>query len=317
MKRKSILLIKTFIAIGLIVFLFNNNRAAFEDALKVFTPAFLPFLAISACCFLASIFMLALRQMLFLEELEIDSSVKDMFKFAYGGTFANMFLPAGAGYDMLRILHFKTHASLAPVMGWILADKVIGLAGLAALGALTVNAGLVFNGNFDAHAISADIAIAAAGLAGAGLVFSQRGKSLLKAALRKIPWLLDNEKIFSFLDTLKGYSDERRKMLEALLLASVSHLFAVMAVGALGYALGGWAVALSMLFFAPIVMLSSAVPVSPGNLGWTEAVAAGVGYVFGSKESLTVFILWRIVCMATSLGGVFFVIGLVKEKKVA
>jgi len=305
MKRALFAIAKLALGIALIAVLYRSNREAFEKAFSAFRLEALPLLVFSGLLFILSVTLLAMRQLTFLKPLGLDSDFRKMFHFAYGGSFANMFLPAGTGYDMLRILHFKSQASLSSVMGWILVDKLVGFAGLASLCFMTVNAGLLWNGSWSVRVFAADVALAISCVLALSLVFSGAGRRLTGMAVRALPRAVCSESVLEFLDTLKSYSRMGGRMALTLFLSFSSHLLAVIAVGAIGFAVGGWTVGLLMVFYAPVVMLSSMVPLSPGNLGWTETVAAGVGYVAGSPDALTVFILWRIVCLLASLGGAF------------
>ena len=50
-----------------------------------------------------------------------------------------------------------------------------------------------------------------------------------------------------------------------------------------------------------IVILVSVIPVTPGNLGWTELIAALGWSAAGSNAGATIFLNWRIVTIICSL----------------
>lgn len=316
MKRNVFLLIKIIIAFALLTLLYKVNSSSFKDAFNIFTPGFIPFFILSGCFFMINIVLLASRQILLLAPMEIKSSFKDMFRFTYGGMFANMFLPAGIGYDAVRILHFKSQSSLSLVTGWILTDKIIGLIGLLILSLTAVNIALVLSGSSEIYILILDFTSVVFVACIMFLIASKKATGLIMQILRKIPKLMDNRNFSAFIEGLKRYSNNRKKIMYAILLSIASSLAAIIGVSVLGYALGGGKIAIDVLLFAPVVMLSSAIPVSPGNLGWTEAMATGASYAFGSSGGLTVFILWRIVSITFSVGGLPEVLNICKKKQV-
>ena len=316
MKRNIFLLIKIIIAFALLAFLYKINSSSFKDAFNIFTLGFMPFFLLSGCFFMLNVILLASRQLLLLAPMDIKSSFKDMFRFAYGGMFANMFLPAGIGYDVVRILHFKSQSSLFLVTGWILTDKIIGLIGLLILSITAVNIALLLSGSRETYILIVDFISIVSVASIMFLVLSKKATGLIMRVLKKIPVLMNNRNILAFIEGLKRYSTNRRKIIYAILLSVASSFMAIIGIGVLGYALGGINMAIATLIFAPVVMMSSIIPVSPGNIGWTEAVATGVSYAFGSSGGLTVFILWRIVSITFSVGGLPEVLNICKKKQV-
>jgi len=58
-----------------------------------------------------------------------------------------------------------------------------------------------------------------------------------------------------------------------------------------------------------IVLLFGIIPVTPGNIGWTELVASMGWSVVGSTAGGIIFFYWRIVCIIFSLpGGVLYLL---------
>jgi uncharacterized membrane protein YbhN (UPF0104 family) len=58
-----------------------------------------------------------------------------------------------------------------------------------------------------------------------------------------------------------------------------------------------------------IVMLFGIIPVTPGNIGWTELVASVGWSVVGSTAGGIIFFYWRIVNILFSLpGGLFYLL---------
>jgi glycosyltransferase 2 family protein len=303
MKRSLIFLLKIIIMIVLTGFLYKTNRSSFEHAFSLLSWNFLPFFLLSGLLFIGNIILLSFRQILLLKPIEIRISVRDMFRCSYGGMFANMFLPAGMGFDVLRVVHFRSRSSLSLVLGWIVTDKVIGLLGLLILSLLSVNIVLIFGAAKSTYVLVLDLVVIVLLSMVLFLILSPKGIAVVLAFLGKTRWLSDDSRISSFLESPKRYLAQRGCIMRAILISLSSGLAAIWGVSVLGYALGGMDMALATLLFSPVVMLSAIIPVSPGNLGWTEAVAAAVGYAFGNSGGLTVFLLWRIVTMVFSLGG--------------
>lgn len=65
----------------------------------------------------------------------------------------------------------------------------------------------------------------------------------------------------------------------------------------------------SLLAVAAVVILIGIIPVTPGNIGWTELVAAFAWSIVGSHSGAAIFLYWRIVTVICSLpGGVIYLI---------
>jgi uncharacterized protein (TIRG00374 family) len=289
--------------VALMSFLYKTNRSSFEQAFSLLSLSFLPFFLLSGLLFIGNIILLTFRQILLLKPIQISISFRDMFRCSYGGMFANMFLPAGMGFDVLRLFHFRSRSSFSLVLGWVVTDKVIGLLGLLILSLLSINIVLLFGAAKDTYVLVLNPVIIVLLSMILFLIASKKGIAVVMAFLGKVRWLSNNSLISSFLESPKRYLAPRDCIIRAILISLSSGLAALLGVSVLGYALGGMDMALATLLFSPVVMLSAIIPISPGNLGWTEAVAAVVGDAFGNSGGLTVFLLWRIVTMVFSLGG--------------
>jgi uncharacterized protein (TIRG00374 family) len=252
--------------------------------------------------------ILTFRQVYMLRHAGISLSFWKLWTITYVGLFTNSFLPGGTGLDLTRLYYFKKISArpTSELGSIVLLDRLIGLCGLAALVVPFIGAYYLINKDILTLLWSRQFSIILLVLVPLGflciviLLRYQWAEDMAMALLQRFSVL---RPLVGVLQTLKLYANRRRLLLGTLLISCLNHLSAACGIYCIAYSLFGSSEALASMLLSPLVFLSSAVPVSPGNIGWTEAVAVFLWTLFGLKGGMLIFLFWRVLCAVYSLGG--------------
>ncbi|MGE4504713.1 MAG: lysylphosphatidylglycerol synthase transmembrane domain-containing protein [Desulfovibrionaceae bacterium] len=306
MSSRLKLAFKLSLTSALLVVVFATAKDDFAHAMNQLNASTIPwFLFAMAACGI-DVLLSGRRQLATLRVLAPDCRYWKIVAITYAGLFANLVMPGGTGLDACRILYIHRPGGVdhGHVGGWVLLDKAI--AALAVLlVAVVALAGASASGIMAFSRVSfAFVAIALTALVGAmGVLFALRSLRLSrlaeKAALR-----------FHFIDALRRivrlFQIKRYSLADlamAVVYAVAGRLALMAGVAALAYPFYGFQGALLALVLSPLVMAANQLPVTPGNLGWTEASAALVWQLFNSEGGGIIFLLWRIAQIAFAAGG--------------
>jgi uncharacterized membrane protein YbhN (UPF0104 family) len=72
---------------------------------------------------------------------------------------------------------------------------------------------------------------------------------------------------------------------------------------------------ITLLAVSSIVMLFGIIPVTPGNIGWIELIAAFGWSAVGSDAGAEIFLYWRVVTVCCSLPGLYLFMAQRREQK--
>jgi hypothetical protein len=74
---------------------------------------------------------------------------------------------------------------------------------------------------------------------------------------------------------------------------------------------------IALVAISSIVMLLGVIPVTPGNISWTELLATFGWSAVGSRGGAEIFLSWRIITVICSLlGGLFYLFPVLNPKNV-
>lgn len=283
-----------------------SMRAQADALASVFSVRMLPALAAAGLCLVLNQVLMAYRQVLLLRHAGTEVPLADCLRITFAGLFANNFMPAGTGHDLTRLVYLRGYGSqtAASLGGLVLLDRFLGLMGLSVL---------------------AMCGFAALALFYPAAVPGEAGRLLLYATLLPLPLglvilALRHGATFDLLSALAGrlplggkfqellagmrrFSARKRVLLAGLGLSTLGFAVAVLGVSLITYTLHDMHAAIGSTLVSPLVFLASSVPVTPANLGWTEAVAGAAWAAFGLQGGLLIFLLWRAVTCVVSLGG--------------
>lgn len=281
-------------------------RLQVDQLERILNWRFAPWLAASCLCLVANQLIMALRQVLLLRHAGVHLPLSDSVRITFVGLFANNLLPAGIGHDLTRLYYLRGYGSqtAASLGGLVILDRFLGLMGLSVLAMC----------GFAALALFYPAAVP--GEAGRLLLYT----TLLPLPLGLVILALRHGATFDLLSALAGrlplggkfqellagmrqFSARKRVLLAGLGLSTLGFAVAVLGVSFITYTLHDMHAAIGSTLVSPLVFLASSVPVTPANLGWTEAVADATWAAFGLEGGLLIFLLWRVVTCVVSLGG--------------
>jgi glycosyltransferase 2 family protein len=251
-----------------------------------------------------SMLCMARRQQLILAACGTTISYWVSFKVVMIGMFYNNFLPGGFGGDLVRLTYLRqgTERSYSSLTGILLLDRVLGLVALSACalvaGAVLVSRRVIALDALPAALIAA-LCLPILGVAAVACLRFPRLEERFKEWVRRSLGTAGQE---FFLISPKVFR-QKQVLALALLLSLANMLLVMTGIGILAAQLFSLRAFWPYALLAPDVMFIGIVPVTPGNLGWLEAVAQTVYNLFGISGGAVVFLIWRVVSCAFSLTG--------------
>lgn len=321
-KQFILKLLKVGIAIYVVFYLFRSGLLTKESFLQLFTIKNIPHLFLSGLFFIAAQMLSASRLVLLLTAIKFPVRFFSAFKLVMIGNVFNAIIPGTVGGDVVKgiILINKEEIYKGKSLGILIVDRMMGLMALTFIGGAALvyllqqqNATLVIHSNEIYIALSG-IGVAIV-LAGACLSFSinqqvrKKMRGILSAVLKK--------SIFYYLMEGFGVLAKKRSVLaNAFIISILIQLLSLTGILILSsIALEASQDALTLIAVFSIIILLSIIPVTPGNIGWTELLASFGLSVVGSKAGAEIFIYWRIVTVCCSLPGVFFYLAVNIEQR--
>jgi uncharacterized protein (TIRG00374 family) len=289
---------KIFISIVVLVILFSQiDFGQFFDALRG--------LSISAVVLLMMIsfillYISALKWSYFLHEFGSKVTVYRLFSLYFLGYFINLLAPSYVGGDAARSYYIGKDVGHHKAAAATILERYTGLVAMLSLG-------VFFAWFVDLVTVPMKLAIILAALGLVGATVAALSPSLLGflrryAILSKVvPHL---EKIQ---DSFRVVKSNPKLILKALALSYLYHTFTVINVIATGYVVGWVNPPVSDLFVAlPLVLLISALPLTPNSLGIQEGAyfyfltglgasnssALAIGLVLRAKQYVLALIGW-------------------------
>jgi uncharacterized protein (TIRG00374 family) len=199
------------------------------------------------------------------------------------GLFFNLFVPGGVGGDLIKMVYLKKESGdrYPQALLTVLLDRLLGLAGLLALAvaALAMNRSMIASSTPEMRGIMGVVGVASAGGLVFGLAFLawpllSRWKGIASFAKRLPPSVVSIAgKIGEALDLLRAAPG---KLFALLLLSTVGHLTAALAVFLIAQGMGGSSelTFLECLLATQLANLVAAVPLTPGGLGGRDLVTS-------------------------------------------
>lgn len=296
--------LRYLLVLGLIAYLVARGDLDLASLAKFFRLENLACIGLLFLILAGSMLCMARRQQLILAACGAAISYCVSFKVVMVGMFYNNFLPGGFGGDLVRLTYLRqgTGRSYASLTGMLLLDRVLGLVGLSAC-ALAAGAVLVSR-----RVIALEVVPAAF-----ILILCLPILSVAAVTCLRFPWLEERLKEWVrrslgtagqefFLISPKVFR-QRQVLALALLLSLANMLLAMTGIGILAAQLFNLQAFWPYALLSPGVMFIGIVPVTPGNLGWMEAVAQTVYNLFGISGGAVVFFIWRVIACAFSLTG--------------
>jgi glycosyltransferase 2 family protein len=240
----------------------------------------------------------------------LDICLRWCLKTNFIGLFANNYLPTAMGGDAVRAYLFTRGRSgqVAHIIATIAYDRLLGLLALVLLAFAALGLARVWLPQLAwTPAFQWSFMLLGAGLGGAfGAVFLSRSALALRfiqALCAKLPF---GEALARFFTAFSCLSRSGRLFLLLLAMSFLVHMCCALALYFTGQALGLHTGLGLTILLAPLIFLSGVLPVSPGNLGWTEYVGSWLWSSQGLAWGGSLWLAYRVVTVVVSLIGLVF-----------
>lgn len=307
-KKYAVTALKVGIAVALVWYLFRSGRLTKGSFLKLLDPNNAPFLIIAGVAFLVSQALSAVRLTFLLRMIDVSMGFVQAFKLTMIGNFYNMVIPGSVGGDVVKGYYLAKAEDNAKgrSSGIVIMDRVIGLVALLLIGGVSLIYILQLNSPVLAPyrgKLGLVIALSAVVSAIFVLLLALGKNRLVRQRLKALALKLFRQGFFYYvIEGLGAVTRKRRYLIYALLISFVVQFLSLAGIFVLSRMLGGVAPeTISLMAVTSVVMLFGVIPVTPGNLGWTELVATFGWSAIGVNYGAIVFFYWRIVTLLCSL----------------
>ena len=309
-KKYLIALLKIIIAILAIFYLFRSGWLTKETFAKLLKIDNIPALMLSSFFFMIAQVLATSRLLLLLGTIDFHLRFLKAFKLVMIGNFFNTVIPGMVGGDLIKGFYLvkSEENRRGQSAGIVIMDRALGFLALTFIGGVSINYLLgqknsilypYRNESYIALAIVGSIF----GLFGAFFVFGRNQR--VRAKIGSLFTSVFRRSIFYYLlDGLGALAKHPPIFVISFFVSIIIQLFSL--AGLLILSRIGFASFTDVIPFAAVstvVLLLSVIPVTPGNLGWTELMAAFGWSVISSNAGAETFFSWRIVTVLCSLPG--------------
>lgn len=311
LKKYCILSLKISLAVFIIWYMVRSGRITEEVFIRLFRLRNLPYLFLSGAAFYAAQVLAALRFTSIARMIELPVTFPRILKLTLIGNFFNMVLPGSVGGDVIKgvFLIRSEEEGKGRSSGMVIMDRVLGLFALLLVAVASVlyfirkNQAAVAPYRREIHLILILASVVSALFVAVLLWGKNRTlREKLKEAARTV---LRTSVFYYMLEGFAVITRKRRVLLYTLLLSLLIQglsLLGVLALIRMTTAVD-FPYAILLMAVSSVVMLMGVIPVTPGNIGWTELVASFGWAAVGSSAGGEVFFYWRVVCIVFSLPG--------------
>lgn len=230
-------------------------------------------LTMSVVCMVSAMAVAAMRWRLLLKTLDIHIGVGRALRWAFLAEFFSTFLPGRLGGDAAKLFYLARHSKrVAHAAASIIMDRMLGLCGMAAIGAAALVATWA-SGGVPPDALRAPLfSLAAVGMAlGAAALLALAPGIADLAILRRIGNRLPlGEHLARAGEAFVLYRHDGTRLLQAAALTLLTHMLDIAAVLILGMGLGLKVDPQHYLVAVPLIMIITSVPLTPGAIGVME-----------------------------------------------
>ena len=309
MSRRTIFAaVKTCLAILLVAYLFRSGKLQASVIMELFRPSRLPFAVLAGGLFLSSQAAAAERLKLLLGMGGIEVPYREVFRLTMVGNFFNNVLPGMVGGDFVKGVHLtgRERERKGRSAGIIVLDRLFGLAAILIFATLATvyllrrygpRLGAVQQPLYWALTLAAAALLTAA----TGLLLGKRPavRALAKSGLSRA---LGDSFLYYAAHGLASAAKSYGVMARALLFSFATQLLCLTAVICLGAGLPqALPPIVDLAAASSVIFLFGLVPLTPGNIGWTEFVAGAGCSALGSQGGAALFLAWRIVAILCCL----------------
>ncbi len=259
---------------------------------------------------IASQVLTALRVYSLFQANSLDLSFSWCLKTNFIGLFANNYLPTAMGGDAVRGYLFARGRSgqVAQIIATMAYDRMLGMLALALLAFTALGLARIWIPQLTwTPALKWGFTLLGAGLGSTfGALLITRSDKAHRFILKYCAKLPFGEAAARFFTAFSYLSRRGRIFLLLLALSFLPHLCGALALYFTGQALGLYTGLGLTILLAPLIFLSGVLPVSPGNLGWTEYVGSWLWSSQGLSWGGSLWLAYRVVTVVASLIGLIF-----------
>jgi uncharacterized protein (TIRG00374 family) len=319
MKKLITFTIKVIIASVLIYYLFSKNLLKSEYFLTFFSYGNLFNIALSSLLFLFSQFLASVRIKSFLYHSNIPAKILFIIQVTFVGNFFNMVVPGLVGGDLVKGYYLvnsekEMKGISSGITGIIVIDRLIGILALSLIAGISLFYLTLYKKLFlevYQNEINLILYIIFSILIIAVTVFmvgrNKRIRSFIRGRLEAIK---DRSFILNTLSGMAKLLSAPQLLVKTFILSLLIQFSSLLGILILaGLADDIWREGLSLLASSSVVMFVGLIPITPGNIGWTELVGAFAWTAVGSDAGARVFAYWRIIVILCSLpGGLIYIL---------
>ena len=291
-------------------YLFYSRRLTVDIFSQLLDPIHLPLLFMSGAAFIVAQMLAAFRLVFLLRMIDLRLSFPHVFKLTMIGSFFNIVIPGMVGGDIVKGAYlFKIENDRrGRSSGIVLMDRVMGFVALLFIGTVSIiylyfwkrETLLPYINELKVVILTS---VGMLMLFALFVLFGKKRQFRMKA--KAVASALFKETIFYHMTYAIGALTKRRR--------EPAYAFCI-SLGVHAISLAGLLVLIRLLpgdlpdiaaltAVSSIVLLFGIIPVTPGNIGWTELVASIGWSVVGSAAGGIIFFYWRIVSILFSLPG--------------
>lgn len=265
----------------------------------------------ATCAFVASVALSAWRLSLLLNAVSVRVNWFEAFRLTLMGSFFNLVLPGVIGGDVAKGVYLTKHETTAKgaSSGVVFLDRVVGLLALIVVGCGSVI--VLLQQQMDRIVPYREplllVLSGASFLVAMALAFLllTRNRDLRSRTAEFIRSMLGRGFFFNMIASVALLSDRYRVLTLTFVISigiQVLGLIGICSLAGVGADMDPGTM-LSLMAVSSVVLLLGVVPVTPGNLGWTELMASHGWSAVGSSEGAEVFLYWRVITLLCSIPG--------------
>lgn len=325
-KTKSYLLLFIKICVGIFIFgyLFKSGFLAKTDLIQLFNIENLPYIVVSSLAFVVAQILMAFRLVLLLKTIDFPLTFFQSFRLTMIGNFFNCVIPGIMGGDIVKgFLLFKDEKKdRGRTLGMIIVDRLIGIFALVCIGLISLfYLSLRFEMLSGVYRKNLTMVLIVIGFFFIGVgIFLVIGRShRIRRRIEDILTTMFQRGIFyHIIGGIGVFMKHTHAPLYAFGLSLLMHISALLGVLILGNIVTeSLPNPLVMMAISSIVFLLGIIPVTPGNIGWIELLAAYGWSSVGSDAGAEIFLYWRVITILCSLlGGLLYLLSAKDEQNI-
>lgn len=315
LRQLGLFLVKLALMAAITWYLCHTGFLTPQSFRLFWTSQHLPILLFSGGAFVIAGLLSTWRLLLLLKAVDMNLRFIEGFQLTFMGFFFNLVLPGVIGGDVIKgyYLFRQEHHEKGTSTGVVIFDRLLGLLAMISIGCVAIGYLLQqHTSHLLAHHQQLYVLFGITGLLPGMvllLILSSRNPSLRKRFQAIIPIRLRNRAMYHLMHSIGKLSLQMSVVVSAfgisIVIQGVS-LIGLVSLCSLDAPVS-LAESMSLMAVSALILLAGIIPVTPGNIGWTEFLAAYGWSAIGSHAGAEIFLYWRIISILCSLpGGVFY-----------